>query len=362
MKIIMAVAGWIALSCAAQEWREATAGWRYQFPRDHHVHSSFKTEWWYFTGNLFDGSGRRFGFELTFFRQGILPPGEQKPERSRFIVSDFKFAHFTVTDPAGQKFRYQQKAARGAFGEAGFDRGDRLAWIDDWNLRLDPGGRFQLAANMSGASLRLVLVPEEQPLVHGINGISVKASGGPHHASHYYSVPRLSTRGTLRIDEKEYRVNGSSWFDHEWATNQLAPNQVGWNWLCVQFADGAALMLYQMRLADGTIDLASSGTFAPAHAAVVHLASNDFSMAPLSQWHSAKTGATYPVSWQVDVPAVGLQFRIQPVMKDQELALQPLAYWEGAVDVNGKRAAEDVKGMGYLELTGYAGPLRELAR
>ncbi len=51
-------------------WREALPGYKYQFPRDHFEHEDFRTEWWYYTGNVTDTAGKRFGFELVFFRQG----------------------------------------------------------------------------------------------------------------------------------------------------------------------------------------------------------------------------------------------------------------------------------------------------
>ncbi|HEY2102901.1 MAG TPA: lipocalin-like domain-containing protein [Chthoniobacterales bacterium] len=359
MKFVFALA-LSATSLLAQDWRSATPGWQYEFPRDHHVHREFKTEWWYFTGNVFDKAGRRFGFELTFFREGIIPPAQRTTQRSRFVVDDLKFAHFTVTDEAGQKFRFDQKASRGAFGEAGFDRGDQIAWINDWFLRIQ-GDEFHLAASTPNASVDLVLAPQKPPVVHGRSGISLKAAG-ENHASHYYSVTRLATRGSIRIGAREFPVSGASWFDHEWATNQLAPNQVGWNWLCVQFANGTELMLYQMRLADGTLDVASSGTLVASDGVSTHLSFDDFAMTPLAWWHSGKTNSDYPVEWQINVPSCQMNFSVRPVLQDQELALQPLVYWEGAIRVTGTHRDERISGDGYLELTGYAGSLRELAR
>ncbi|HEX8281379.1 MAG TPA: lipocalin-like domain-containing protein, partial [Chthoniobacterales bacterium] len=117
-----------ALCCVGADWRAAETGWRYEFPRDHHIHPEFKTEWWYFTGNMSDATGRRFGYQLTFFRHGIRPPAERDPQASRFLIGDLKFAHFTVTDVAAERFHFQQKNSRGAFREAGFDDGERLAW------------------------------------------------------------------------------------------------------------------------------------------------------------------------------------------------------------------------------------------
>src|SRR3954471_13046594 len=116
--LVFAVA--FAVDAHGGDWKVAEPGWQYEFPRDHHGHRDFKTEWWYFTGNLFDADGRRFGYELTFFREGIRPVTTRDPSASRFIVDDLKFAHFAITDIAGKQFRFEQKMRRGAFGEAGF--------------------------------------------------------------------------------------------------------------------------------------------------------------------------------------------------------------------------------------------------
>src|SRR5215813_10245919 len=64
----------LAICCGAQEpqkYRVASPGYAYSFPRDHFNHPEFQTEWWYYTGNVLAGDGHRYGFELTFFRQGV---------------------------------------------------------------------------------------------------------------------------------------------------------------------------------------------------------------------------------------------------------------------------------------------------
>lgn len=355
------ILGFIALSTAAAEWRTAEPGWQYQFPRDHHAHPEFKTEWWYFTGNLEDKAGRRFGYQLTFFRQGIRSPVERDPNASRFIVGDLKFAHFTITDAAGKRFHFTQKVSRGAFGEAGFDDGERLAWIDSWDLQMDAAGGFHLRADSAEMAIDLRLESKKPPTIHGADGVSEKASGEGH-ASHYYSLTRLSSAGSLRVGKEELPVTGESWFDHEWATNQLAPEQIGWNWLSVAFEDGTELMLYQMRLQNGAADPASSGTWIEADGATTHLPSSAFRMEPTLWWKSRSSAANYPISWHIELPGRAAQIDVRPILENQELTLTPLAYWEGAVEVTGTRDGQPIKGRGYLELTGYAAPLHELQR
>jgi predicted secreted hydrolase len=351
----------LALSAIAANWKIAEPGWHYEFPRDHHAHREFKTEWWYFTGNLFDRDGHRFGYELTFFRHGIQPAAGRDPNASRFIVDDLKFAHFAITDVAGQQFRFEQKTSRGAFGEAGFDDGQRLAWIDNWSLTAKGDNIFELTASGAAGLIHLDLRPAKPPVVHGENGVSVKAAGGAS-ASHYYSIPRLETSGSLIANGTTQMLRGESWFDHEWSSSQLGKGQVGWDWLCLQWEDGTELMLYRMRLENGQPDSSSSGTWIAPDGTATHLRASDFQMTRVESWKSKASAVDYPIGWRVVLPAQGLDFTIKAALEDQELKLGPITYWEGAIDAKGTRNGNAVNGRGYLELTGYAGSIGELRR
>ena len=351
---------WCARADSAQEWQIALPGTTYTFPRDNGIHPRFKTEWWYFTGNLHAADGREFGYQLTWFRQGLLP--ERDPAASRFLVRDFKFAHFAITDIASGKFYFSQKVARGAFGEAGFGDGSpgRLAWIDDWRLAVQPDGSWHITAASEGRALDLHLVSQKSPVIEGEEGISQKAAGAGH-ASCYYSLTRLKTTGRLVLPSgPSLPVTGETWFDHEWATNQLAPGQAGWNWFSLQLADGTELMLYQMRLRSGAIDAASSGTFVQADGGTQHLAAADYHLTPLDWWRSPATGANYPLRWRLEIPRLKLTAEISTPVQAQELALPSLSYWEGLIHTTARRAGTSVEGHGYMELTGYGAPLTAL--
>lgn len=359
----IAAAGFVlvAFSVFAAEWKTAAPGWHYEFPRDHHAHRDFKTEWWYFTGNLFDADGRRFGYELTFFRHGIQPATERDPNASRFIVDDLKFAHFAITDISDQKFHFDQKTSRGAFGEAGFDDGKRIAWIENWTLTATDDGGFDVAARTNFGELRLHLRAAKPPIVHGENGVSLKAADGSS-ASHYYSVPRLETSGEITLNGAAQPVRGETWFDHEWSSSQLRKGEVGWDWLCLQLDDGSELMLYRMRLAGGGVEPSSSGTWIAPNGMSTHLRASDFQMTPTAFWKSKASNAEYPIAWRVALPGQIASFAITPALDDQELKLGPITYWEGAIDATGTRDGKPIKGRGYLELTGYAGSLSERIR
>lgn len=345
-----------------EKWRKSEPGWKYEFPRDHGSHHAFKTEWWYATGNLSDDQGHEYGFQLTFFRQGIHP-GERSSGSSRFRVMDLPFTHFAFTDVFGKSFRYYQRSSRGAFGEAGFgspgsivETGGRMAWMEDWILEERPDGSFHLKATAVTekgveCSVDLILLQDRPALIHGKDGISSKSST-PGHASHYYSLTRLQATGSVMVHGKSHAVKGLVWFDHEWATNSLEPGQAGWDWSGLHLSNGDDLMLFRIRNSQGkTVFL--SGTLRDSHGVITDL--HDLEMIPRGIWKSPHTGGLYPARMEVIIPSRNLTLTLTPKLPDQELVLSPFAYWEGAVKGEGKSGNDPVTAEGYLELTGYGG-------
>jgi len=340
------------------EWRGAEAGYGYGFPRDHYAHREFKTEWWYFTGHLESEDGRAFGYQLTFFRQGVMEPGLAAEATSRFVRPAIYFAHFALTDVTGRRFRFAQKLSRGAFGEAGDSEEpseERVAWIDGWELRREGEG-FRVKAEMEGVVLELEFEALKAPVLHGVDGISQKAEGKGN-ASHYYSMTRLATRGMLVVGGEVLPVTGESWFDREWGSSQLGDDQVGWDWFSLQFDDGSELMIYRLRRGDGSTDRYSGGTLVAADGTSETLGADDFLLTPGAIWKSGATGAEYPVAWRVSVPGRGIEIEVRAAMEAQELSFSPVSYWEGVVGVTGTREGAPLRGRGYLEMTGYAGEL-----
>lgn len=351
---LCALCALLACCCTADaQWREALPGWQYEFPRDHGNHPDFKTEWWYFTGNVATPDGKQFGYQLTFFRQGVIPPGQKTPPSS-FVTRDVKFAHFAVSELSNNRFHHFQKLSRGSFGQAGFEDSTRLAWIENWEARITGPHSFHLAAKQDGVSISLDLESLKPPVFHGENGVSQKAEGVGR-ASHYYSLTRLKTSGTISIDGTTHPVDGLSWFDHEWATNQLAANQKGWDWISLQFDDGSELMLFQIRTIDGGRDAYSSGTFIDASGKSEKIANADFSLTPVEWWTSPLSKGKYPVDWKIQIPKLSLDLTLRAANKAQELDAAPFAYWEGAITAAGTRTNQPVSARGYLEMTGYAG-------
>lgn len=357
----VAVALVVGASAAPTPFQPATAGYQYTFPRDHGSHPTYRTEWWYYTGHLHAQDGRSFGFELTFFRRGI-PPEDVTTLPSKWSVKDLYLAHFAITDIKGKRFHFSEKLSREGLGKAGADESKLRVWIDDWRAEAatDVSGVHTLIAGDGTHDLSLTLRPAKPLVAHGAAGISKKGKEVGQ-ASHYYSFTRLITNGKLTIDGESFDVTGLSWMDHEFGSGDLGANQVGWDWFSIQLEDNTELMLYRMRLKDGSSDLASSGTVVFSDGRSRHMDVADFQIESSGTWTSAESKATYPAKWQLKFQSLDVVLDVVPLLADQELRTSRssrVSYWEGAVAVTGSKQGRPIKGQGYVELTGYAERLK----
>lgn len=344
---------------------EALAPRTFTFPRDHGPHPEFRQEWWYVTGNLDGADGRRFGFELTFFRVALAPPpaptaatrkaeeGGAPSATSAWRAREIYMAHFAITDVGARRFHYAHKLARGALGLAGSEGPPLRVWIDDWTLGAAgaAAGDWKLAAAQEGYALELELHPLTPPVLNGEAGLSVK-SDAPASASYYYSIPRIAVHGTLLEHGKPLAVRGLAWLDREWGSGGLGPNQAGWDWFALQLDDGTALMFYALRDRDGSRDPHSAGTWVESSGEARPLKSPAVDIDVTDHWTTGD-GVRYPSGWRLRVPSLGLDVTVHPVLPDQELKTSP-RYFEGAVDVSGTREGRTLGGRGYVELVGYA--------
>jgi predicted secreted hydrolase len=346
---------------------EGTRAWR--FPRDHGQHPDYRLEWWYWTGIVRTAQGRTFGYQVTFFREGVRPPSAP-PRRSEWAVRSLYLAHAAVSDVQQRRFLHDSRAERDSLGLSGAAPDALHVWLRDWRaepLADDPDGvRLQVAAQ--GFALELVLrsavgaAVRHGPVLNGTGGLDRKGAD-PGQASWYYSLPRLATQGTLRADGESWPVSGTSWMDHEFSTGALAPGLAGWDWLALRLDDGSDLMLYRLRRQDGSADAFSGGSYvAPdgTRSALALGGTDAARMEPGRTWRSPATGGRYPLEWRVALPAQGLTLQVTPAFDAQEQSAQagtPFAYWEGVVWAEGTRNGRPVRGEGYLELTGYAGEL-----
>ncbi len=325
-----------------------------EFPQDHGPHPSFKTEWWYWIGNLTTAEGRRFGYQLTFFRSALAPPTADSANAARpasnWATRDLYMAHFAVSDIDGSGFRSFERFSRGAAGLAGAKAEPFRVWLEDWNAgaaRLaDAGGEeWLLEAREANTSVALTLAPGKPRVLHGDRGLSRKGDL-PGAASYYYSHTRMPTRGRITVDGEAFEVRGESWFDREWSTSLLAADEVGWDWLGARLDDGREVMLFRLRRRDGS-SARVDGTLVEAGGDFRPLRTSGFSLEAEGSWTSPETGIVYPSGFLLELPEEGLAVTVRPLLSDQELR-HSFIYWEGAVELTGSAA-----GTGYLEMTGY---------
>jgi predicted secreted hydrolase len=341
---------------ATPDFKPAQPGRTFQFPLDHGAHPDFKTEWWYYSGHLRAKTGEAFGYQLTFFRVALARPDPKA--KSAWAAHTIYFAHLALSDPARQKFLFQETAQRGALGLAGAETDRLKVWVGDWRAEMKQDVHH-LAATTDALILNLELAPLKPPVLHGQDGYSRKAAAAEV-ASHYYSITRLATKGRLTLNGKTLEVEGASWLDREFSTGQMAPHHQGWDWFALQLADGTDIMLYLMRLKDGGVDPASSGTLIDPQGRVQHLTRADFSIKATTAWRSPHSGAAYPAGWDITFPHHGCRLTLTPTLADQELRTggsANLIYWEGQVAIKGSKQDQPLTGQGYVELTGYAGSL-----
>jgi len=340
-------------------WEPARPGYEWSFPRDHWTHPGYRNEWWYFVGHLESDDGRRFGYQLTFFRVGLSP--DPPAGESQWAASDLVMGHAALTDPSAGEHRFGEVLQRAVPLLGGFNRFPTpvLAWIrapagtdGTWTVRR-VDGRFELAMVDDGAGFALALQAEDggPPVLQGPGGYSRKSSDGA--ASLYYSLPRMPTTGTLTLDGRTLAVRGTSWMDREFGSGQLGADQAGWDWFGLGLDDGRALMLYRMRRSDGDPDLVHA-TLVGADGRVRFLEPGEWSLEVTGTWESPASGTRYPAGWRARVPGEGLDLSILPDVADQENRARRaggIDYWEGSVRLRDPVGA--AVGRGYVELTGY---------
>jgi len=324
---------------------------KFQFPRDHGSHPEYRTEWWYFTGNLEGARARHYGFELAFFRYALK--ADEAEGTSAWRASQAWMAHFALTDTQGNKFFADERLSREAIGLAGNQRVPFRVWVEDWSATSVDAEFFpiRLKAGNENAKLDLTLMSSKPPIANGDRGMDRKGPGTGN-ASYYYSMTRLQTAGFVQVGSNKEMVNGFTWMDREWGTNTLSDDLEGWDWFSVQLSDNTELMYYRLRHRDGSASPYSGGSIVDATGNHRSLSADAVLLTALDHWKSPNSARTYPVAWKLEVPDEDLVLEIEPYLLQQELNLT-VRYWEGAIRVIGERQLQPIDGSGYLELAGY---------
>jgi len=316
----------------------------FQFPEDAGPHPAFKSEWWYYTGNLVDSDDLEYGYQFTIFRQSISD--KKMDTRSDWRTNQVYMAHLAVTDISNRQFYSHSKMTRGGVGLAGATSKPFHIWVENWEIT-GQHDKPVLKAITKNFNLELQLKSQKSIVLNGDRGVSQK-SLGIGNASYYYSRTRIKTEGKLTIHGNKKTVSGESWLDREWSTSSLGSNEIGWDWFSIQLQDNREIMLYNIRQENGAASPFSSGTFTQSDGTYIHLKKNDFTIDVLDYWESKMTGIRYPSEWKIKLPEFKLNLLVKPKINNQEHQLQ-FVYWEGSVNVIG----DDIKGNGYVELVGY---------
>ncbi len=356
--ILVAAATGGALGDDSAGYRRVTGPCHFEFPRDHGAHPGFRTEWWYYTGNLEASDGARYGFQLTFFRRQLRPSSARAdwPRRpSDWRTNQLFLAHAALTDIDGNRHYAAEEMSRGALGLAGVERqGDALrVYLGQWDTVIGPTAHvLRMAGEDFGFDLRLA--PVKAAVAHGDGGYSRKGTD-PERASCYYSFTRLKTVGSVRLHGRRLAVSGTSWMDHEYSTAPLEPGIRGWSWFSLQLDNGTELMLFLLNLEAGGYHPASSGTLVAADGQTTAVAFEGIRAEVLRRWTSPSSGAEYPLGWRLQLRGVDMDLTIRTPVDDQEMQTGQttgVIYWEGSIAVEGLSGGKAVKGRGYMELTG----------
>lgn len=323
-------------------------------PRDLAAHDNAQTEWWYYTGHARTESGRRFGFELVFFkRRTDLDRFSVVP--LRLIGNPFYFAHFAVTDHDRKVFRYShRKSSNGVLDyPASASENHYHLRLGDWSVREAGGAHIVRSTIEEDLVFEASIKPSKKVVLNGKDGVSYKDAG---QASRYFSYTRMEIEGDLTENGEPEHFTGSAWMDREFGTWTPTENQKGWDWFSIQFDNSCELMCYRLRNSLGQTSPFSSGTFVDREGDARVLTMDEFSIDPTGEWKSPKSGAVYPSGWVIKVPSLDLEVTVTPVLLDQELDTRGttmIVYWEGACDVTANVSGENVSGNAYVELVGY---------
>ena len=344
------------------DYRTVTGPCDFAFPRDHGSHPDFRTEWWYYTGNLGSSTGKRYGFQLTFFRSQIAEPGSEKtwPKNpSAWRTKDLFLAHSALSDLEARRFHLDERVARSGAGLSGVtqEKDATRVFIGNWSSIIE-SDTHRLKASAKEFSLDLLCKASKPVTAHGVGGYSLKGKR-PESASCYYSCTRLETQGWITLNRVPVPVRGTAWMDHEFSSAPLEEDLGGWDWFSLQFEDQTELMIYLLRQKNGDTSASASGTFVKATGEAIRLSHNDFQVEILDRWKSPRSSAVYPSRWRIRVTPLNLELSIVPSLPDQELITEKstrVTYWEGSVMVSGRSGQSPVSGFGYVEMTGYAKP------
>ncbi|TYP93888.1 putative secreted hydrolase [Fodinibius salinus] len=343
-------------------YKRVTGPREFIFPDDHGAHPGYKTEWWYYTGNVFTESGRQFGYQFTIFRNQLTPPTDvanRSKAPSNWNTNQLYLGHLAISDVENEDHIFEERYSRGAVGLAGAEADPYRIWIENWEIKRmdstnsgDQNFAVHIKAKMqSGAAIDLNITPAKPLVLQGDKGYDRKGTDAGN-ASYYFSFTRMKTEGMITKNEKQFRVSGTSWMDHEWSTSALGNRQEGWDWFSIQLSNGYDLMYYQLRNKDGSISKFTTGSLIGPDGQKTTIGPDDVNIEVLDKWKSPHSKSVYPAKWTMNIPKANLFLDLQTSFPDQVMDVS-VRYYEGTISISGTMNEKDIGGTGFIEMTGY---------
>jgi predicted secreted hydrolase len=315
----------VAISAVnAADFESAKPGYRFNFPRDFAAHNTFQTEWWYFVGHLWTDDKKPYSYELTFFRKAIAPPSAFAAKGG---TDNLILTVFAITDVEGNKFFFRQKYDSFSSGKVEAPENTFKLRHGNWSIKPD-GNNLILKADGTDFSIDLIATPEKPPIPMGKDGFA-RYGDCEGCGTHYYVLSRLLTEGTLTVKGVPHKVIGLTFNEHQWGTRLISPDEIGWVWTCIQFANKTELILCHFPRNDGKLDQNSQAAFIRPDSSVEYFNLSEFKMKPLAKWRSDKSQQLYPVGADIEIPRLKMRVVTMPDVLDQELPTSGFTYYEG---------------------------------
>lgn len=303
----------------AEGFASARAPWRFRFPADHAAHPDHRTESWRFSGSLATREGRRFGFQLTFFRVGINPPATQLGP-SAWAARDAYWGQLSVSDAAGKRQYEFERLARAAMGLSGAQSSPLRVWVQDWSMEVHDAATFTLRGAQDNVGIELSLAAVKPPVTR----TAEETQSALANTFHAYLLTRLSAKGTIRIDERVLDVEGIAWLDRAWGEVPLPVGAVVWDRFLLQLDDGRDVMGVRLRRRDASGDPVVSGLLVERDGTARILEARDLAIDPVDR------------RWRLRMPGHRLELYVDPYMSSSGLA----------------RITGSIEGHGYVEVAG----------
>ncbi len=337
------------LARQAQGFEQARRGAPLVFPEDHGSHPTYRLEWWYLTANLRDASGREMGAQWTLFRLARRPLSKRSRSASEhpWSADQVYMAHTALSWPEGhQGFQRYARGGGPRHTQAGSQAEPFMVWLDDWEMKSTGAQWLPLTvkARQSGMGFKLTLSSDRALELQGEQGFSQKHPDGG--GSYYYSQPHLEATGQITLHGESFEVRGMAWYDHEWSSQFLQPDQTGWDWFALHLDSGEKLMLYRLRSRNNTAYVHGSLLAADGSRTILGPAGLEFTVL---RWDRV-AGRDLPMAWQIHLPGLQRTLDLETLHPQQWMDVD-FPYWEGVVRVTGDSPGE--RGRGFLEMTGY---------